>query len=174
MCNPAIVPLVTMAITAASTGMQMAQQADQADAQAKAANENYKRQAEAMALRKEQQREADTQQASELARQARIEESAVRASSNESGVAGNSVLALLNTGKVQLGMDTAHIGTNAEARNKQNNLDLQGLRANTQSTLNNIKQPDYVGGSLSIIKSGATAYDQYKTSTDPTYQSFRG
>jgi pyruvate/2-oxoglutarate dehydrogenase complex dihydrolipoamide acyltransferase (E2) component len=165
---------IGLASSVISSGLGMAAQADQADAQEAAIRDNQRRQQEAMKLRQQQQHEADSQAASELARRARVEESAVRASSGESGVAGNSVLALLNSGKVQLGMDTARVGTNAEARNAQNNLELQGINANSQSQINNIQQPDFIGGSLSIIKSGATAYDQYKTSSDPTYKSFRG
>lgn len=163
MCNPAlIIPLVTVAISAASATMGVKAQADTARKQKEATKANYDQQAATVALQNKQTNATATDQISERSRQAVRDAAAVRVSSGESGVGGLSVLSLLDSTQFNAGYDSTRIDRNAANNVEQNQRQLEGIRSGAQSRLNNITPPDYVGAGLQIAQTAVSAYGQHQ------------
>ena len=168
MCAPPLIMMgVSLAISAASTGIQMAAQKDTARKQRAAMEADYANKQEAAKAQADQTYAANSEQASERTRQARREESAARVAAGESGLAGNSVMSLLDSTQFNAGYDIARIDKNNANALDQQTRELKGIKANTASNINNIRQPDYIGAGLKIAGDAMTSYSQYDKLTNP-------
>lgn len=96
---------------------------------------------QAQAVQEDQTRDQISVQANERTRQARAERARLRAASAESGVSGLSIDDILNNVDFQSGMDISNMQANQSNR-------VNASRANLQSSLNGIEQPDYLGEAL--------------------------
>jgi hypothetical protein len=114
-------------------------------------------------------------QMSEVARKALREQAQVRVAAGESGLAGITMDRLINEPFVTAGMDIATIEANRASALKQSQLNLEGIKANTQSQLNNAytqaskrnpepsyNGPSWLGAGLTIAGQGLNAYSEYE------------
>jgi hypothetical protein len=162
-CNPAlIIPLITVAASAASATMSVKAQADSARKQKQAQKANYEQAAATVQLQNKQTNNAATENVSERSRQAVRDASAARISAGESGIGGLSVMSLLDNTQFNAGYDSTRTDRNAANNIEQNNRRLEGIRSGTQSNLNSIEQPNYIGAGLQVAQTAASEYNQYK------------
>lgn len=129
MCDP-----VSVALTIASTAYGLHSQAKTASAQEKALRKQQ-------ATQDEQIQAQASVDANARYQQAREERARLRAASAESGVAGISIVDLLDNVDFQAGTDIALIGQGMTNRRNASRDEL-GAR------LSQIQQPDYIGESL--------------------------
>jgi putative ribosome biogenesis GTPase RsgA len=158
MCHPAIVPLMTLAITAASTTMSVISQKQQANATEDAMKADYDNKLQAY---QEQQKQITAQESNsmvDIQREAMRQQASLRVAAGESGVGGFSMLNILDDVYTQAGFESAKLQQNTDNAREQSARELQGIRANTQSGLNRIERPDYMGAGLQIAGSAVNTY----------------
>lgn len=179
MCVVAAVPLITLAISAASTVAQVSAQQSQAKATADAQNQ-YNRTIEqngitarnANLANLEVYRNQAAQDAAEqinkddLAR--RQAQSTATVAAGEAGISGLSVDALLRDLAGQAGYDNATAYENYLRTDQRINVARENTQNNYESTLNSVRQPqiqspNWLGAGLKIGQSALDSYSQYKT-----------
>lgn len=94
----------------------------------------------------------------DTAQQAAIERGRLRAIQAESGLIGNTQDRIIGESYFNESTDIASIEANRQNEITQSNRQLQGVTTSTQSRLNAIKQPSYLGAGLQI----GTAVAGYK------------
>lgn len=165
MCIP-VIPLIGLAISAASAVMAY----QQGQKQTKAAEASARNAAELNNQAYAQQAQQINQQASDAmsdrAREAMIERGRLRVISAESGVGDGSGSQdqLTRQSYFDEGYDMSRIESNRSAKQDQAQLDARGGQAATQSRLNAIEasKPSLIGTGLQIAGAGAAAYQKTK------------
>lgn len=162
MCEPTTLALTALAITSTVVSTMDTRQ------QAKTAEKGLKAEAANQALAIEEQQgqisKKATDEMQDRSQQAAVERGRLRAIQAESGLIGNSQDRIIGESYFNESTDIASIEANRKAEIQQSNRNLQGLAASTQSKLNSIKQPSYLGAGLQIGTQAATGYQQYKLS----------
>ena len=173
----------TLALTVISTGVSVAQQQANANAQEKyqkqrfeatkeAAASNAIRQYNSLQMRQQQETAAAAQAIDQSSMRAAQAAGTARVTAGETGTGGASMSALLNEYRRQeLGFAETTI-RNQTWQNAQIQLNMEGIRANQQAQIASaapkpVEQPDYIGAALRI---GAGALNAYGTYADITYK----
>ncbi|MGP1718245.1 MAG: virion core protein, T7 gp14 family [Methylophilus sp.] len=158
MCEPTTLVLTALAIT--STIVSTMETREQAKAAQKSLNAESANQALAIEEQQEQISKKATDEMQDRSQQATIERGRLRAIQAESGLLGNTQDRIVGESYFNESTDIASIEANRKAEITQSNRNLQGLGASTQSKLNSIKQPNYLGAGLQIGAQAATGYQQ--------------
>lgn len=161
--------LAISAIASYAQGQQQAANASKAaNAQSKAAWDNYNIQKNQLEQESIQSSNIAMTEQSERAKQLLVEQARIRTMAGESGIFGNSVDALLQDSYMQSGIDVATIETNRLNRGINNNSQKGSVYAGAKDTNNRANAsaqaaydnaPSLVGTGLQI----AGAYDKYQT-----------
>ena len=165
--------MIMTAVQAVSSyvgGQQQAKAAAQAaNAQSRAAWENYNVQKVQLEQEANQTANQAMMEKSERAKQLLAEQAKIRTMAGETGIAGNSVNALLQDSYMQAGVDLTTIENNRLSRGMQNTSQVQSSYAiaknkNTQANMEAQnaydKAPSLLGTALQI----GGAYDKYSNS----------
>lgn len=156
MCEPSVM----LGLSIVSTLATLADTAQQAEAAEDSLEAEAANQAQAIEEQQEQISKKATDEMQERSQQAAIERGRLRAIQAESGLIGNTQDRIIGESYFNESQDIASIEANRKNEITQSNRNLQGLGASTQSKLNSIKQPSYLGAGLQI----GTAYANYKQS----------
>lgn len=156
MCEPTLM----LGLSIVSTLATLADTSQQASSNGDALIADANNQVAAIGEQQEQISKKATDEMQERSQQAAIERGRLRAIQAESGLIGNSQDRIIGESYFNETQDIASIEANRKNELTQSNRNLQGLGASTQSKLNSIKQPSYLGAGLQI----GTAYAQYKQS----------
>ena len=165
MCNPMLIALAGVAVSAAGAGYSAYAQGEAADDQKEAAEAQLQLQQDAIDKQNAQLSAQTAEEMSDNARLARREQAALRVSSGEAGVGGLSVQSLLDDVNAQTGFDNARAQKNLDNQIDKNTLDLQGfqLNANTKiQSANNRRNDALIGSGLQIANAGVSAYSTYQ------------
>lgn len=157
-------PTVLLGLSIVSTLATLADTAQQANANEDAINADANNQAKAIEEQQTQITKKATDEMQERSQQAAIERGRLRAIQAESGLIGNSQDRIIGESYFNESTDIASIEANRKAEIQQSNTQLQGVATRTQSNLNSIKQPSYLGAGLQI----GTAVAGYKQRTKIT------
>lgn len=174
MCGPAI-PLIGLAITAASTAYSVDAQQKQAKAQDQSNQVQfqnsmtaYRSNLASIEVQRNQMQEDATEKVNRNNAAGRAATAQARVAAGEAGVSGLSVDALLR----DLAGEAAYDNTNVEENYLRNNVALNAKRENaynmTASEINSLRTPvapDYVGAGLRIADAGLNAYRGYQNSS---------
>jgi hypothetical protein len=164
MCGPLLIPLVTLAISAAGTAMSYSQQASQAKKQEQAIRADQENRYAAMAEKNNQTVRQEAGALLEVRRQQQREAASARVASGEAGVTGVSMDSILNDTFMQAGFESSRIIADTQARLKQNELEAKGIASQSESAYNSINRPSAVAAGLQIAGSALKAYNSYSQS----------
>lgn len=159
MCGPVA---IMVALTAASTAMNVYGQNQTAEAQADSIEDQARLQNEALEKQYEQMRQQGTDKVSEVAKQAMIEQARMRVSAGESGIAGSSVDSIMGESMFNAAEAVSGIQKNVRNGKDQSELEGRGMYAANKSKANSIKQPDWIGAGLQIAGSVAGNWNGLK------------
>lgn len=164
--------VTSFAISAASTvsGFIGAQQAaaDQNEMyrdNARNANEDAKNKYVSMQQRMMQEQAAAAQQKQEAGRDARAARATALVAAGESGVAGNSIGALMQEFYGREAAYNDSVDANTEMTLKQMNAEMKGIKYQTQDRINSVaraRPPSFFDAGLRIAGAGFDAYKGYK------------
>lgn len=168
MCDPVTLAAASFAVTTVSTIGSTVMQAQQASAEAEyrdaqiaqshqAAVENY----DLLQLRREQEREAASQQVEANQREALRATERARTAAGEAGVTGLSVDALLGDLYGQEARFRNNVAVNLEAVNSdidQSASDVRTGTINQITSLPQISRPDYFGAGARLAGAGFSSY----------------
>lgn len=149
-----------LALSIVSTVAGLADTAQQASAAQDAINADAANQAKAIEEQQAQISKNATDEMQARAQQGAIERGRLRAIQAESGLIGNTQDRIVGESYFNESTDIASIEANRKNSIEQSNRQLQGVATSTQSKLNSIKQPSYLGAGLQI----GTAVAGYKQS----------
>lgn len=178
MCGPLAIPIATAALSAVGAVASYRQQSQQAEAQAKAANEvqrqarlNATRQYTDLQLRQQQERMAAAQQKEQSQREARATVASARTAAGESGVTGFSVDSVIGDIEGRAARYRENINQNQEFTQQQLQATAEGIRAGAQSQINqaastNIQGPSMAGLGLGLATAGLQGYQDYTQARD--------
>ena len=169
MCHPAVIPLVSAGIGAASTGLQYAgarQQAKQQaryQAQAQAAErQRFLQEQTSLRMRQAQEQEAVGRELEQVSRKSQAALARARVAAGEAGVAGASVQALMDDYMRQEGAYRASILRQQEMGALATGLGLEQAGFATQQRMIGLSQPidrpSGLGAVLGGIQSGLSGY----------------
>ena len=180
MCYVAAIPLITLAISAAATAYTVDAQNQGVKAENKAraigaesARESFRNQASDTNLRIQQEQEAAVDAKINNAKRAAEARGTARASSGQAGVAGLSVDSLLADFYRQEAGFRFVTDSNLSDTVEQSQREMKGLQATARSRENSLRPeavPGYLGAGLRIGAQTVSAFDQYKTYTDPSWK----
>lgn len=162
---PAWAVYAAMAISAAGTVAQYNASQAQAEANKKAAWENYNMQKNALQEQANQISASAQNEQNERYRQMLIDEGKIRTASGEAGVAGLSLDRLLNDAEFQAQMDMQTIEENKVNKIKQNDLEGRGAFARAASAANQAdsQRMSKAAAGLQIATSVGSTYFKSKT-----------
>lgn len=178
MCGPLAIPIASAAIAAVGGVVQYQQQSNNAEAQAKAANEaqrqarlNATRQYSDIQLRQQQEQMSAAQQKEQSIREERAAVSSARTAAGESGVTGFSVDSVIGDIEGRAARYRENVNQNQEFTQQQLQSSAEGIRAGAQSSINQaastqIQSPSLAGLGLSIAGSGLQGYSDYTQARD--------
>jgi len=151
-------PTAMLGLSIATTLLGLADTAQQASAAQDAINADAANQAKAIEEQQAQISKNATDEMQARAQQGAIERGRLRAIQAESGLIGNTQDRIVGESYFNESTDIASIEANRKNEITQSNRQLQGVTTSTQSRLNAIKQPSYLGAGLQI----GTAVAGYK------------
>jgi len=176
MCDvitPTMLAVASMSMGAATAGMQIHGQRQQAKTQAKvqknasaAERQRYLQEVSSMRVQQGQEEVAAAQKINESARKAREARATARVSAGEAGVAGLSVDALINdltkqeaefNFATQQQLEMNDVGRTMQLENAGLSFTNNMLRINKP-----IEQPDYLGAAISGAQTGMSTYSTLK------------
>ena len=169
MCHPAVIPLVSAGIGAASTGLQYAgarQQAKQQEAyqrQAQAAErQRFQQEQTSMRMRQAQEQEAVGRELEQVSRKSQAALARARVSAGEAGVAGASVQALMDDYMRQEAGYRSALARQQELGAIGTGMQLEQAGFATQQRQIGINQPidrpSFLTAALGTVSSGLRAY----------------
>jgi hypothetical protein len=156
-------PTVLLGLSIVSTLATLADTAQQANANEDAINADANNQAKAIEEQQAQISKKATDEMQDRSQQAAIERGRLRAIQAESGLIGNTQDRIIGESYFNEATDIASIEANRKNEIAQSNRQLQGVATRTQSNLNSIKQPSYLGAGLQIGTAAAGYRQQTKT-----------
>lgn len=158
MCDPTMgIATASLLVGVASSVAGFVQQGQQAKAQQKSVEANYAQQTETLKLQYDQAQKQSTDEMSQRAREAMIEQARLRVIGGESGLSGGSNDRIENESQFNLGTDIASIESNRRNYMKQLGEEGKSLGAGNQSQINQIKRPSLIGTGLQIAGSAVDA-----------------
>lgn len=156
MCDPVTASLVIAGVSAALTVNGQMQAAEQ---QKDAIENSARLQNETLAKQYEQMQKQGTDEVSQAARAAMIEQARMRVSAGESGVAGLTVDSIFGSSEFNAAEAIAGIQRNTYNAKDQSALEGRGMYSKNKSMANSIKQPDWLGAGLQVAGAGAANWD---------------
>lgn len=159
MCEPTT---IMIGLSALSAGMGIYGQMETANAQADSLEDSARLQNEALEKQYEQQQKQGTEEVSQVARQAMIEQARMRVAAGESGIAGATVDSLMGNSAFNAAEAVSGIQRNVRNTKDQSVLEGKGMYAANKSKANSIKQPDWIGAGLQIGGQVAGNWDTLK------------
>lgn len=152
-----------LAVAVVSAGVQYYQTQQTAKKAEESARQSQALSMEAYGQQQQQIQAQATDSMSDRAREAMIERGRLRVVNGESGLTGNSSDQQERQSYFNEATDMARIEGNRGAQQNQAALGAKGVTAQTNSRLNNIKQPSLIGTGLQIAGSAAGAYGNYSS-----------
>jgi murein DD-endopeptidase MepM/ murein hydrolase activator NlpD len=143
-------PTVLLGLSIVSTLATLADTAQQANANEDALIADANNQVEAIGEQQDQISKKAIDEKQDRSQQAAMERGRLRAIQAESGLIGNTQDRIIGESYFNESTDIASIEANRKNEIAQSNRQLQGVTTSTQSKLNSIKQPNYLGAGLQI------------------------
>lgn len=168
MCGPLVVPLLGLAISAASAMSANSAQKQQAKAEDKAIQNAYAHDQTQLAEKYRQDNDQLNQNQTERSKAAMFERGKLNAAYGESGLIGESLDRILNQSDFNLGTDLSTMEANRSNLTKQTMLEGQGLRNTAQSRFNAVTRPNNLDTGLKIAGAAVNAYSSYQATKPPT------
>lgn len=147
MCEPTT---IMIGLSALSTGLAVVGQLENANAQADSLEDSARLQNEALEQQYDQMQKQGTEEVSQVARQAMVEQARMRVAAGESGIAGNTVDGIFGNAEFNAAEAVSGIQRNVRNTKDQSALEGKGMYAASKSKANSIKQPDWIGAGLQI------------------------
>lgn len=159
MCEPTS---IMVGLTALSTVLAVKGQQEMAKQQEDSIEESARLSNETTQKQYNQIQEQNTDEVSQVARAAMVEQARMRVAAGEAGIAGNTVDAAMGNSEFNAAEAIAGIGKNTRNNLSQSYLNARAGDAQYKSQMNSIKQPDWVGAGLQIAGSVAGNYNSMK------------
>jgi len=165
MCNPAVIPIVMMAVTAAGKGIQQIQTNQMAGQAAEEAHKHAGFNYQQLISEAEETNDAAAQDKLQRQLQGLRERGRIAVAQGEAGVGGNSSLKAINNAKLQESMDVGVIEANRGSAQRKIASDVTSTKMQLESRINTAKS-QVVGLPMMLLTAGMAGTSGYMAGHD--------